>query len=582
MEIKSQKKLITGSFLRLTGNNIVLAVAISVCGLTDNLFVGQRLGKDALAAVGFFSPVTVVVGFSYVIILGTQVLTGNLVGAGETKKVRQLFVSSFYVLGVIFGVLSLCCLTFYQNLAALLGADGRAYDFLCDYIKGYAPGMIPQTLAGLFMALCPFNNDLKRSYLSIAAMIAVNVLGDWLLIDSLGLFGVGLASTVSSLVAFIVLLPGFFKKDKLFHFQGKDGLDLKLVLKAASRGIPSLMLTFGVLIRNTCFNYSLNHYIGASGVAVAGIMSTVSALTGAIPSGCYNSFSTLAGIYFGEEDRESLIDLAHIALRIGVIFCAATTALVMLLSAPLAQLFVPDDSAVRELAHRMFLLTFTYLVPCVIFNTLLQAYRAQNRMLLVNIMSFAETAVMGLFTLFFIQSLGSDAAWISNTVVDVICVIIVMISVVIFRGKLDFSMPAMLKLSDDFGAKANEYMVFSVRRPEDVTQASEKVIDFCMKNNYGKRISNHVGLCVEEMAVNVLEHGFREYGCYADIRVVSKDGELTVRVRDNCREFDPRKRMDLYDPAHPEKNIGIRIVSKAARKIDYYNNAGINTLIMKF
>ncbi len=583
MEGKSRKELIKGAFCRLMINNMLLVVAICACGLIDNLFIGRVLGKDALAAVSFFSPVTVAIGICYVLILGTQVLTGNLAGKGEIKKVNSLFAGVFVILAIVFTVFSVCCMVFNRGLASLLGADGKPFDLLCEYINGYAPGILPQVLTSMLMALCPFNNEIKRSYCAIGAMVAGNVLGDWLLIESGGIFGVGLASTISSLAALLVLLPGFFKKDKLLSFSFREGVDFRLVLRAAARGLPSLMLTIGVIIKNYCFNYSLNHYVGTAGVAVAGIMATVSAMTGAVPSGCSNAYSALAGIYFGEEDRESLIDLTRIAMRIGVISCAAVTGLIMVFSSPLSRAFVPNDSSVQALAQRMFLLTFTYLVPNVIFNILLQAYRAQSRMLLVNIMSFAETTVIGLFSLFAIPSFGADAAWISNFVVDVLCIIVVLISVICYHKRFDLSVPALLKLSDDFGAKANEYLTFSAVCMNDVTEASKKVIEFCLKHDYPPKTSNLVGLCVEEMTANVLKHGFEgSDNYYADIRVVLRNGGLTVRIRDNCREFDPRKRIDLFDPTHPETNIGIRIVSKTARQIDYYNNAGINTVIMKF
>ena len=580
---KTQKKLIRGAFLRLMINNMIMSVTASICGLIDNLFVGRILGSDALAAVGFFSPVTTAAGLSYVIIFGTQVLAGNLIGAGETKKIKKLFVSSFVVLGVIFSVFAVSCIIFNQGLAEILGADGRAYDFLREYIKGFAPGILPQILAAMLSALCSFNNDLKRSYCGIAAMITVNVIGDWLLIGRFGLFGVGLASSISSLACLLVLLPGFFKKNKLFTFRKNSGLDFKLVLQAARRGLPSLMLAAGVIIKNLCFNNALNNSAGAAGVAVAGIMATVSALSGAVPSGCYNAFSSFAGIYYGEEDRESLLDLTRIALRIGVISCAATTALIMLFSSPLSKLFLPNDASAQSLAIRMFILTFTYLVPNVIYNIFLQSYRAQNRMLLVNIMSFAETALIGLFTLSAIGFFGTDAAWLSNTIIDILCIITVMISVIVYQKRFDLSIASMLKLPSGFGAEKDSFITFSANRIEDVTQAYENIIGFCEKNSCSEKTAYHVVLCIEEMAGNVFEHGFnKSKNYYVDIRIVSKDDILTVRVRDNCKEFDPRKRADFYDPKHPEKNIGIRIVTMIAQKIDYYNNAGINTLIMKF
>ena len=578
----SRKKLIRGAFLRLMINNVLILIATCACGFIDALYIGRGLGKDALAAVAFFSPVSVAVGFSYVLILGTQVLSGNLVGAGETKAVNRLFVSVFTVMALLFAAFSAACLFFSGPLATLLGANGEAYVQLCDYIRGYAPGIVPQTLAALLLALCSFNNDLKRSYFSIAAMIFGNILGDWLMIKSLGLFGIGLASTISSTASLAILLPGFFKKDKLFHFQTRDGFDFRLVLKAAARGTSSLMFSIGLIIKNYSFNYALNHYTGAAGVAVAGIMASVCAVIGAIPGGVTGAFSTLGGIYYGEQDKESYLDLMRIALRIGLIICTAAMGVLMLLSAPLSQMFVPKDEAVRDMARRMFLLAFSFLIPNVFYGLLIQSYRVQDRMLLVNILSVAENTLIGLFVLVSVKPLGTDAAWLSTTVIDTLCIVIVLISVLYYRKKFDLSLPALLKLPDGFGAREGEYMTGSALTMEDVRSISEEAVAFCEKNGYSQKTAFYVGLCIEEMAGNVLEHGFRRAGCRADVRLVSKNSELTIRVRDNCREFDPRKRIDLFDPEHPEKNVGIRIVAKTARNIDYYNSAGINTLIMKY
>ena len=83
------------------------------------------------------------------------------------------------------------------------------------------------------------------------------------------------------------------------------------------------------------------------------------------------------------------------------------------------------------------------------------------------------------------------------------------------------------------------------------------------------------------MATNVLQHGFKSGGSYsADVRVVCRD-DLTIRIRDNCREFDPRKRLAMFEPEQPEKNIGLRIVAGLAKQMDYYNTAGVNTLLIK-
>ena len=316
--------------------------------------------------------------------------------------------------------------------------------------------------------------------------------------------------------------------------------------------------------------------------AVNRLFVTVCAVAGAFPGGCAGAFSTLAGIYYGEEDRGSYLDLAGIAFRTGMIACTAVMILIMLLSSTLSAMFVPQGGETFILAQRMFILGFTFIAPNVVYCIMIQSRRAQNRMTLVNIMSFAETAMIGLFVLLTVRRFGTDAAWIANTVADLICIMILLISVIRFRGKPDLSLPALLMLKDGFGAETNETMTASAASLKDVQAISGQAMDFCIRNGYPGGTAFHVGLCVEEMAGNVLEHGFTgDAGCYADVRIVSKNGELTVRIRDNCREFDPRKRIDIFDPGHPETNVGIRLVSKIAKQIDYYNNAGINTLIMK-
>ena len=65
-----------------------------------------------------------------------------------------------------------------------------------------------------------------------------------------------------------------------------------------------------------------------------------------------------------------------------------------------------------------------------------------------------------------------------------------------------------------------------------------------------------------------------------DIRVVVKD-ELTIRIRDDCPSFDPKKYLEQFHPEDPTKNIGIRMIALKAKEMIYQNVAGINTLLVK-
>ena len=231
------KELIRSAFVKMMIVNMFVMMASSLCCFIDNVIVSRLLGTDALAAMGYFSPVATAVGFYNMIVLGVQVLCGNYIGAGKKDQIHSLFISVFFFLGILSAVFAIVCIGFRDSLAALLGAKGAVHGMLSDYILGYMPGVPAQALCAMLMALVAFNNDMRRSYLSAGAMALGNAAGD-LLMAGMGTLGIGLATTFSSLLALIILLPGFCKKDKTLHFT-RARLEWKPVRQAAARGIPS-------------------------------------------------------------------------------------------------------------------------------------------------------------------------------------------------------------------------------------------------------------------------------------------------------------------------------------------------------
>ena len=67
----------------------------------------------------------------------------------------------------------------------------------------------------------------------------------------------------------------------------------------------------------------------------------------------------------------------------------------------------------------------------------------------------------------------------------------------------------------------------------------------------------------------------------ADIRLVKKNDDLILRVKDDCPAFDPAERRSIMDPEDKTRNIGIRIVYGAAKDIQYQNMFGLNVTTMR-
>ena len=576
----ARKRIIRKSYVRLLLLGIVTLMATNICGFIDNVVISRYLDPRALAAVGYYSPLSVVTGIGYVVILGTASLCGNFIGAGQQSKVNRLFTTAFITLFLIFAAFSVLFISARGMLSSVLGARNEARRLLGEYLVGYAPSIVFSSLSALLMSLASFNDEINRSYVAIAAMLLGNILFDVLLVKPFGILGIGLASTLSSLAAFAVLLPAFVKHRQTIHLE-RAAFDAGLLLQAAKRGLPALLFSAGMLAKNGLLNYTMAVYAGDEGVALIGLLGSFCAIVGTLTGGCTNAYSTLASLSYGEEDRQGYIDAFRIASRIGVAVTALMAAAIAALSAPLSSFFFETGTGVWNMARSMFVLGFLFFPINVIINLLMNSYKAQGRMTLVNVMSFVEIALIGVLALVTVPRMGINAAWLANTWSDLIALAVILISACVWKGGVRLGMSDLLKLPEEFGANPDEFVECAASSMGDVSAISEAVVVHCVSRGVDRRKAFLAGLCVEELVKNVLQHGVTgKERCNVNVRVVCKKA-LTIRLQDDCRKFDPRERMQMYTPETPEKNIGLRMVAGLATQIDYYNNAGINTLIIK-
>ncbi len=576
----AKRKMIHTAYGRLMLVSMVVLLATNVCGFIDNIVVSRFLNTSALAALSCFSPISAITEMSYVITLGTVIICGNLIGAGKSGQVNALFTSSFLTLAAVCVVFSTLLIVFRSPIASLLGASGEVHQLLCAYIAGFAPSIVFACLTALMTSLAPYNSAIGISYAATASMFFGNFIFDILLVKPLGVFGIGLASTLSCLSSFLILLPVCLKKNKTVHLV-RNTFDAGLLKQALRRGLPSLFFYAGLIIKNALLNYTMIHFAGYDAVAVTGILGSLCGIAGTLSGGCTNAYSSLMSLYWGEEDREGIIDLFRFSLTVGLSSTVLFAALTSALSVPLAGLFFQPGTAVAALGQRMLLLGFWFLPLSLTFNLLMNSYKIQGRLKLVNVLSFMETALIGVLAVMTVPHFGTDAAWLANFWSDLLMLVIILVSVFVLWKRIRLTVPDLLKLPENFGASADEFAEYTIREATDPSVVSETIIAFCRSRGVTEKKAFWAGLCVEELTSNILQHGAsRKRNAHVDVRVVCTQ-DLTLRIQDDCTRFDPRERMQMHHPDSPEKNIGLRIVAGMASDIDYYNNAGINSLIIR-
>lgn len=150
-EMKNRKEIsifVRRAFLRLLPVQIAGILVGTINAFVDNVFTGQFLGTEAMAAMSFFAPVVTMICVLFVIVSGVHILCGKHLGAGEGDAVLSLFSTEVVFLSLCCIGVSVVCILYRHPLAHLLGAQNRTAALLSDYIAGYAPGIIGLVLSG--------------------------------------------------------------------------------------------------------------------------------------------------------------------------------------------------------------------------------------------------------------------------------------------------------------------------------------------------------------------------------------------------------------------------------------------------
>jgi anti-sigma regulatory factor (Ser/Thr protein kinase) len=158
----------------------------------------------------------------------------------------------------------------------------------------------------------------------------------------------------------------------------------------------------------------------------------------------------------------------------------------------------------------------------------------------------------------------------------------VLIYVWVKSKKFPRELEQFMLLPENFETDPDMTLNCSVSSMEEVIGISETVMDFCSKRDVDHRRAFFAALCTEEMASNIVRHGFlheKQHGLM--IRVVVANGDLILRFRDNCKLFNIREQYDSADQKDVTSNIGIRLVMGMAKDVMYVNTLNLNTTIIK-
>lgn len=567
----------------------LLSLFVSTIGyVIDGILTGEFLGTEAIAAFGLTMPyqkfVTI---FPSVVVLGMQVLCSKFLGRGELHTANGIFLLAVIVT-LIAAVLMMCTtLLFTTQIADILNAKeelGVIRPLTIDFLQAYSFGLPAITAVTIFTPIMQLDNDRQQAVISAVVLALCDIAGDLINVFVLdgGLWGMGIATTISYWIAAGVLLLHFFKANSNFKFL-PEVVSLKHFRQMILIGLPVILGRGTAVLRLEFFTRMSVALASGVGVAAYAAIENFSGLLEIIPKAFGASTQMIGGILIGERDKNSILRLMKLALKYSLIISLIITAAVFLGAPIIADLYTHDDATDYQMTLEGFQLAIAFLPLCAVGIIFTYYYQACGRFKLVSNLTVAgNVGFVVPIALLLTPHFGINGLWLSFPLSYVAFLLVIFFITCRHCGRITFRLEDYLLLPEDFDVANDKQLNITVTNKAEVLGLSERTQTFCEMQGIDGRRSMFAGICIEEMAGNIVDYGFDDgKKHFVDVRVIVKGEQVIIRIRDDCRQFDPKKWAKIHNPEDAASHIGIRLCRKISTEFNYVNVLKLNNLIIK-
>jgi putative MATE family efflux protein len=407
------------AILKLSGPMIVALMIQAAYSLVNAVWVAG-LGPTALAAVGFVSPIfMVVIGISNGLGAGVSSAISRRIGAGDKAGADATAAHAIVLVIAVSALLTVCLLSLAGPILVAMGA-GSTLGLAMEYGNIVFAGSILAVFSAMAFAIFRGEGDTKRTMYAMAAGSLVNTVLDPVLIYWAGLGVAGAAwGTVFSmfLVSLVQLYWMLIKKDTYVTISWKGfRLCRDIMADILKVGIPASIEFLFYSIDAVIINAMLVRVSGTDAVAVytAGWRVIFVALVPLIAIA--TAEISVAGAAFGARRYESLSLIHSYSTKLGLAIGAATAIVTGLFAPQITALFTfSADSAhlvpsLVAFMHAMCLF-YPFVSPGIMSACFFQGAGKGLTSLFLNLLRDVILVTMMAFVLGMVLGLGEQGIW---------------------------------------------------------------------------------------------------------------------------------------------------------------------------
>lgn len=348
----------------------------SIYNMADTYFVGTS-GESAQAATGvLFTLQAVIQGIAFMLGHGGGTFISRNLADKNINEASKYVSTSFFTGGTVGIIILVLGQIFLEPMVLMLGSTITILPHAKDY------GFWILTACPFIICSLIINNALRYEGKAFYAMFGLttggllNILGDYLLVSKLnmGVYGAGLATCVSQIVSFVILLIMYFKmaQSKIsIRYVSKDP---RVYYDIVRVGLPSLIrqglnaVTSGVL-------NNVTKPFGDAAIAAMSVVNRYSSFLMCVGLGMGQGFQPVASFNYQAKKYSRVKNGMLFTMGFGMVFIGGMSLISMIFSDFIITLFQshPDVIAVGSKAMRLAALGMMFMPLSVPVNMLYQS-----------------------------------------------------------------------------------------------------------------------------------------------------------------------------------------------------------------
>ena len=329
---------------------IVSLLITSFYNLIDAAWV-SGLGADALAGVGFFTPIfMILVGFGNGLGSGAAFAISKYIGENDKIKADNASIHSILIDIVVSIIITIILLIFLNPILNAMGA-GSTISYATDYGVIILVGSVFIILSNALYGIFRGEGDTKRPMYAMIASAVLNIILDPIFIYTfnLGVKGAAIATIISAVFVILVLVYWFYvKKDTyLKPYLGNFNFKRDISIDVVKVGIPASIQLLNNAFFAAVFSALLAYVGSTDSVAVysTGWRIVTIGTTPLLAIG--TALISVIAANYGAKNFKN-IQIAHrYAMKVSIVIAIVVAVLTNFFAGDIASIFTSSGSSVR-------------------------------------------------------------------------------------------------------------------------------------------------------------------------------------------------------------------------------------------